>query len=139
MLLIMDKKQAKLEYKASRQPMGVFAIRNLVDEKVFVGSSMNLAAIFNRIRFQLFAGAHPLKSLESDWKLLGSGKFEFEVLEELVPRDDPNYNYAADLETLEDLWLEKLEPYDDKGYNERKKTREERLRMIASNRSVPPA
>jgi hypothetical protein len=38
------------------------------------------------------------------------------------------------LEVLEDLWLEKLEPYGERGYNERKKTSEERLRMIAANR-----
>lgn len=130
----MDKKAAKLAYKASRRPVGVFAIRNLVNEKVFVGSSMDLTAIFNRIRFQLSAGAHPVKALEADWKVLGSSKFEFEVLEELVPRDDPGYSFTSDLEVLEDLWLEKLEPYGDKGYNEKKKTREERLRMIASNR-----
>ena len=130
----MDKKQAKLEYKASRRPMGVFLIRNVVSGKVFVGSSMNLDAMFNRIRFQLFAGAHTVKELENDWKQLGAGKFEFEVLEELPPREDVNYNYAADLETLEDLWLEKLKPYGEKGYNEPKKTREERLRIIAANR-----
>lgn len=116
--------------------MGVYLVRNLVNDKVFIGSTMNLSAAFNGIRFKLFAGAHPSKSLEADWKQYGSGKFEFEVLEEVFPRDDPGYDYAADLETLEDLWLEKLEPYDDKGYNERKKTREERLRMIAANRKV---
>ena len=112
--------------------MGVFLIRNLVNDKIFVGSTMNLDAMFNRIRFQLYAGAHPTKSLEADWKQLGAGKFEFEVLEEVFPREDANYDYAADLETLEDLWLEKLEPYGEKGYNEKKKTREERLRMIAA-------
>ena len=129
-----DMKAAKLAYRASRRPMGVFAIRNLVNDKVFVGSSVDLSAIFNRIRFQLFAGAHPNKALESDWKLYGTGKFEFEVLEELPPQADVNYAPAADLETLEDLWLEKLQPYGDKGYNEMKISREERLRMIAANR-----
>ncbi len=132
----MDKKAEKLKYKASRQPMGVFLIRNLVNQKVFVGSSMNLDAMFNRIRFQLYGGAHPNKPLEADWKQYGTGKFEFEVLEELFHRDDPNYNYSDDLETLEDLWLEKLEPYGDKGYNEPKKSREERLRMISANRKL---
>ncbi len=132
----MDRKAAKLAYKASRRPMGVFQIRNLANEKIFVGSTMDLGAMFNRIRFQLYAGSHPNKPLEADWKRYGTGKFEFEVLEELFPREDQNYNYAADLETLEDLWLEKLEPYDDKGYNERKKTREERLRMIAANKKI---
>jgi len=112
--------------------MGIYLIRNLVNGKVFVGSSVDLPAMFNRLRFQLAAGAHPNKPLEADWKLFGGPKFEFEVLEELVHRDDPNYDYKADLEALEDLWLEKLEPYGEKGYNEKKKTREERLRMIAS-------
>jgi hypothetical protein len=135
----MDKKQAKLAYKASRRPMGIFVIRNLVNDKVFVGSSADLGAMFNRIRFQLAAGSHPNKALEADWKRYGGDRFTFEVLEEVVPREDPNYDYAADIEILEDLWLEKLEPFGDKGYNEPKKTREERLRMIAANRSEPPA
>jgi hypothetical protein len=114
--------------------MGIFQIRNEASGKIFVGSSMDLTAMFNRVRFQLFAGAHPNKELESDWRQLGADKFAFEVLEEIVPQDDPNYDYKADLETMEDLWLEKLEPYGEKGYNERKKTREERLQMIAANR-----
>ena len=97
---------------------------------------MDLTAIFNRMRFQLAAGAHPNKELESDWKHLGSAKFDFEIAEELVPRDDPNFDYKSELELLEDLWLEKLQPYGDRGYNEPKKTREERLRMIAANRST---
>ena len=115
--------------------MGVFQVRNLMSGKVFVGSSMNLDAIFNRIRFQLYAGAHPNKGLEADWKQYGTGKFVFEVLEQIVLRDDPNYNYAADLEFLEGIWIEKLQPFGDKGYNERKRSREERLRMIAANRN----
>ena len=130
----MDKKAAKLAYKASRRPMGIFQVRNVVSGKRFVGSSVDLSAIFNRIRFQLFAGAHPNKDLEADWKRLGADKFTFDVLEEIVLREDPNYDYNADLETLEDLWLEKLQPYDEKGYNEKKKSRDERLRMIAANR-----
>ena len=97
---------------------------------------MNLDAMFNRIRFQLYAGSHPNKELEADWKRYGTGKFAFEVLEEIFPRDDANYNYEADIETLEDLWLEKLQPYGEKGYNTKKKTREERLRMIAAKNNI---
>lgn len=132
----MDKKAAKIAYKLSWRPMGVFQIRNTVNDKIFVGASTDLNAIFNRIRFQLFAGAHPNKELEADWKHYGTGNFEFEILEEIFPREDANYDYAADLETLEDLWLEKLQPYDERGYNERKKTRDERLRMIAAKRNA---
>ena len=132
----MDKRAAKLEYKLSHRPMGVFQIRNRVNGKVLVDSSLNIPGKINRITFQLNAGSHPSKSLQSDWNELGKDAFEFETLEDVPPRSDGGYNYAADLETLEDLWLEKLEPYDGQGYNERKKTREERLQMIAANRKL---
>jgi len=132
----MDKAAAKLEYKLSHRPMGVFEIRNTANGKVFVDSSLNIPGKINRHKFQLNAGAHPSKELQRDWNDLGENCFEFETLEDVLPRPDSNYDYAADIETLEDLWLEKLEPYGEKGYNERKKTREERLRMIAANRKL---
>ena len=134
-----DKRQAKLDYKLSHRPMGVFQIRNTVSGKVFIDSSTNVPGKINRHRFALNAGLHAAKPLQKDWNDLGEDKFEFEVLEPVEPRDDPSYNYAADLEFLEDLWLEKLMPYDGIGYNERKKTREERIQMIAKNRAEKDA
>lgn len=130
----MNRKELKREYKQNLRPMGVFQIRNTVNEKVFIGSTLNLPGIFNRHEFQLKMGGHPNKILQADWNVFGAENFEFEILEEVFPRENPDYDYAADLEVLEDLWLEKLEPYGERGYNERKKTREERLRMIAANR-----
>jgi hypothetical protein len=132
----MDRKAAIRDYKSSHRPMGVYQIRNSVNGKVWIDSSVNVPAKFNRYRLQLDAGSHVSKDLQSDWNEFGPDAFEFELLEPLEPRSDPGYDYASDLEVLEDLWLEKLKPYDDKGYNERKKTREERLRMIAANRKL---
>lgn len=129
------KKQLKQEYSQSSRPAGVFQIRNLTNGKVFVGSSANLPGIFNRHEFQLKAGGHPNKKLQADWNEFGAENFEFEILEEIVPRETPNYDLRADLEFFEDLWLEKLAPYGECGYNEKKKTRAERLKMIAANRS----
>ena len=133
---MIDKKEAKNAYLLSHRPMGVFQIRNTANEKVFVDSSTNIPGKINRHKFSLNAGLHRSKELQRDWNKIGETAFEFETLEPAEPRDDQNYNYAADLEVLEDLWLEKLEPYGDKGYNERKMTREERLRMIAANRKL---
>ncbi len=129
-----DKKQLKREYLETPKPIGVFQIRNLSNEKIFVGSSMNLDGIFNRHRFQLNAGSHQSKDLQKDWNELGAENFAFEVLEELTPRE--NLDMPKELEFLEDLWLEQLQPFGEKGYNEPKKTREERLRMIAANRKL---
>ena len=114
--------------------MGVFQIVNTVNGKVFVDSSTNVPGKINRHKFALGLGSHMSKSLQADWNEFGGEAFEFEVLEDVTPRDDPNYDYKSDLEFLEDLWLDKLEPYGELGYNEKKKTSEERLRMIAANR-----
>lgn len=117
-----DKKQLKREYKQTARPIGVFQIRNLSNEKIFVGSSMNLDGIFNRHRFQLNAGSHQSKELQKDWNESGAENFSFEILEELTPRE--NLDLAKELEFLEDLWLAQLKPFGEKGYNEPKKTRE---------------
>lgn len=132
----MDKAAAKLNYKMSHRPMGVFQIRNTTNDRIFVDSSSNIPGKVNRHKFTLNAGLHESKTLQADWNDLGETAFEFETLEPVEPRDDQNYNYAADLETLENLWLEKLEPYGNNGYNKRKLTRDERLAMIRANRKL---
>lgn len=132
----MDKAAAKLEYKLSHRPMGVFQIRNTTNDRVFVDSSLNIPGKINRHRFQLNAGSFKSKSLQKDWNELGEASFEFETLEPVEPRSDSTYDYAADVLVLEDLWLERLEPYGDSGYNERKLTRDERLAMIRANRKL---
>ena len=114
--------------------MGVFQIRNTSNGKVFIDSSNNIPGKINRHTFALNAGLHASKTLQADWKDLGATAFVFEVLEPLEPRDDPSYDYIADLNVLQELWLEKLAPFGDAGYNDRKLTREERLSMIAANR-----
>jgi len=116
--------------------MGVFQIRNKTSDKVFIDSSIDIPGRINRHKFQLKAGLHPIKMLQADWNKQGEPFFEFETLEPVEPRSNPDYDYESDLETLEDLWLEKLEPFGDRGYNERKKTAEERLRIIRANRKL---
>ena len=71
----------------------------------------------------------------SKWREFGADKFAFEILDELTPQADPAHDYRADLAFLEELWLEQLQPYGERGYNEKKKDKEERLRMIARNRA----
>ena len=126
----MNKKQAKLDYKLSHRQMGVFQIRNLMNDKIYIASSVDVPSFINRSTFQLNAGAHPSRALQKEWKEFGEENFAFEVLEEVEAREDAGYNYRADVDFLEDLWLDKEQPYGDKGYNEKKKTTAERLRMI---------
>lgn len=131
-----DRKELVQGYKLSHRPMGVFQIRNVTNDKVFVDSSLNIPGKINRHRFTLNAGMFKSRSLQDDWNVLGEASFEFETLEPVEPRSDSNYDYAADVQVLEDLWLERLEPYGEVGYNERKLTSEERLAAIRANRKL---
>lgn len=117
----MDRKALIRQYKESRRPMGVFRVRNTADGRSLVGTSVNLPAMLNRQRAQLRLGAHPNRALQRDWNELGAEAFEFEVLDTLTPSDAPDYDPSGDLRVLEDLWLEKLSPFDDRGYNTRRK------------------
>ena len=112
-----DRKALKKEYKQARHAMGIFRIRNLFNGRSFIGSTANLPAMLNRQRAQLSMGAHANRELQKEWDELGSEAFEFDVLDELMPPDQPNYDPTADLQVLEELWLDRLSPYDERGYN----------------------
>lgn len=130
-----EQKARKKAYQQSHRPMGIWAIRNLVNDKVLIGASLNLSGMHNRNLSQLQWNGHPNKALQADWNELGSDRFSFEILDEISPRPDPAYDYRADLVLLEEMWLDNLQPYGEKGYNEPKKTREERLQMIMQKRA----
>jgi len=127
-------KQLKQEYKQAIRPMGVFQIRNLSNGKIFLVAGIDLAGALNRHRFQLVAGVHPNQQLQLDWNNQGTDGFAFEILDQMNPAEDPR-DSRKDLETLEDMWLQKLKPYDQRGYNERKLNRNELLRRMAARRA----
>ena len=120
----MDKKALKREYKETARPMGVFQIRNTVNGKVWIGTSVDLPSILNRHRAQLRAGSHRNKALQQDWNAFGMEAFALEILDTLAPSDRPAYDPARDLAALEALWLEKLSPFEERGYNVRPKAKE---------------
>ncbi len=111
------KKELKRQYLDNPPPMGVFQIRNTKNNKVFIGCSENLPGMLNRYRFQLKLGSHRNKDLQSDWNEFGQDAFVFEILDVLEPKTDPDWNSEKDLLELKELWLEKLNPYDEFGYN----------------------
>jgi hypothetical protein len=117
----MDKRMLKRKYKESEIPAGIYRVVNTQSDRSLVGSSTNLPAILNRHRADLKMGAHRNRDLQRDWDELGEGAFAFEVLDTLTPGDEPGYDVKRDLRALEDLWLERLAPYGEVGYNARPK------------------
>jgi biotin operon repressor len=118
------KKEIIKNYKETDRPtMGVYQLKNLKNGKIFVGSGKNLEAKKNLHMVALKEwGLHEIKELQEAWNELGDNGVAFEVLDKLEPKKDApaNYNYAKDIAFLEELWLEKLLPYGDRGYNKMK-------------------
>lgn len=115
------KKEIKEEYKNIKFRIGVFQIRNIVNEKIYVESSNDLLSIWNRHRFQLNFGNHQNVELQKDWKEFGEDQFKFEILSEIKQGENETSYDRKELKLLEEMFLEDLNPYEDKGYNKRKK------------------
>jgi hypothetical protein len=130
-----DKKQLKKTYQQEPRAIGILLIRNNLTDKVFLAAGQDLNGLVNRHRFQLEHGNHPNKELQADWNSLGSQNFAFEIVDELRSSSDVNFDYRSEAKALEELWLDKVKPFGERGYNEPKLSAEERLRQIRTKRS----
>jgi hypothetical protein len=99
-------KQLKEDYKQQKFKIGVFQIRNVVNEKIFVGSSINLDAIWNRIKVELKFGGHRNKPLQEDWTNFGEDQ-----------KDGDKIDYNKEVKKLEEMFIEELQPFGGKGYH----------------------
>lgn len=123
----MDKsRQAELkrEYKEAKRPAGVYQIKNEKNGKIFIGSSMNVNARINRHK-QSFAlldrvsDNFEIPDIVADVRQYGVENFTFTVLETLDGEYETDDAIKEDLKLLEQMWLEKCEPYGERGYNVR--------------------
>jgi group I intron endonuclease len=116
---VTNKSELKKNYKQTIQPMGIYQVKNLVNNKIFIGSSKNLPGRINRFKFGLKYGTESILELVEDYKKYGEENFSFEVLDELTPKDDLTYDYTEDLKVLEEMWVDKLQPFGERGYNKK--------------------
>ncbi len=111
------RRELKEEYKQMKYKIGVFKISNKINGKIFIGSSMDLVAIWHAQKLQLDCGMHQNIELQKDWKQYGAENFSYEIVEEIYPTDDPKVNYPKEIKILEEMILDDLQPYDNNGYN----------------------
>lgn len=106
----MDKnrqRELKLAYRLSRPPMGIYAIRNSANGKLYLDRSTNLTGSLNRHRLELKLGTHRNPAMMQDWRQYGEAQFAFEILEQLKDSPEPDFNYAAELDRRLAHWREK--------------------------------
>jgi hypothetical protein len=118
------KRELKRQYKERPRVAGVFQVKNTANGRVLLGSSLNLDGPLNGHRFMLTIGTHRNEALQRDWNTYGADKFVFEVLEVVKVKDDPHFDVADELTLLEEIWVEKLQPFGEHGYNEGRKIRQ---------------
>jgi hypothetical protein len=109
------RKELQEEYKQIKTYMGVTQITNIANSKIYVAAYPNLKNRWLTIKGQLEMGMHANFQLQKDWKELGSESFTYEVLEEKVA--DEVIDMRWEIKIMEKPWLEKLQPYGDRGYN----------------------
>lgn len=112
-----DRRELTRQYKETQRQMGIYRIQNTANGKVFIGAARDVPGKLNSHRFQLRMKVHRNELLQQDWEDYGPDAFVFEALDLLTPKDQPDYDPTEDLQVLEDLWLQKLQPFGDNGYN----------------------
>ena len=113
------KKELTRQYKQDMPLAGVYAIRNRLNQRVFVGASMQLEGALNRHRTELRLSTHRNTALLQDWRTFGANNFTFDVLDTLAKREDPAFDYLGELAAMLDLWSEELGCFGANGYNKR--------------------
>lgn len=121
---VKSRKELNREYAERVKPAGIFQVKNMANGKILLGSSLNLEGPLNRHRFMLKIGSHTNQTLQKDWDEFGPEKFVFEILEEVQRKDDPNFNLMDELTLLEMIWVERLQPFGERGYNVNARIRE---------------
>jgi len=84
-----DRKAAIAAYKKRKSAAGIYAIRCAVSGQAWIGQTLNLESIQNRIWFSLRAGGHSNQELQSAWAAHGAAAFAFEALERLKDEELP--------------------------------------------------
>lgn len=104
-------------YKQNSPDMGIYQIRNKANGRIYIGSSTNLEGTRNSRMFQIKMGKIVFSSeLQKDLTEFGADSFEYSVLD-VLDKPEPGDNIKRLLVALELHWLEKLQPFGERGYN----------------------
>ena len=114
----MDKQRRKElleQFKEIKTYMGVIQITNRINGKIFIAAYPNLKNRWLTIKGQLGTGMHVNSQLQKDWNQFGPEAFDYKVLEEKDTEKVVDVHW--EVKQMEKKWLEKLQPFGEKGYN----------------------
>ena len=83
--------------------VGIYCITNKVNNKVYIGESVDIAARIRQHKYDLAHNIHVNKHLQAAWNFYGEDNFNFSVVE-VLPNDCPSELRFA----KEALWIDKF-------------------------------
>ncbi|ANF95861.1 GIY-YIG nuclease family protein [Paenibacillus bovis] len=101
------RKELQEQYKEIKIEAGIYEVRNLPEQKVWVTSTPNLRTI-NGSLFSLEMGSFIHRELQADWTRLGKDQFEVNILEVLKPLENPYERIKDKLQDKEEEWIERF-------------------------------
>lgn len=104
-----SKKALKAQYKNRTMVGGVFCIRCIADDAVWLRSTTDIQGSKNRLAFSISTNLCPETCMAQAWKSHGAAAFSFEVLETLEKKEaQSDREFSEDIGVLFELWAEKL-------------------------------
>lgn len=89
---------------------GIYLIKNIQNNKVYIGSAINIPKRWTEHKRNLKKGKHHSRHLQSAWNIYGEQNFKFEILQEVS-----NFEHLL---AYEQVYLDYYKSYEDeKGYN----------------------
>lgn len=118
-----------------RMTCGIYTIRNTINGRLYIGSSVNIERRWSVHRHNLLAGTHHSRILQNSWNKHGTGAFTFNVLV-VLPR--------GSLLEYEQTLIDHLKPSMNISPTAKsplgvKRSAETRLKLSLSKRGVQPA
>ncbi|MFC3069265.1 GIY-YIG nuclease family protein [Phenylobacterium soli] len=103
-----SRREALRQYKETKRPAGIFAVRCAASGQVWVGASRNLDQQQNGLWFGLRLGTHPNKVMQAAWKAHGEAAFALERLETIDDEDLSALALSLRLKDAEQRWRDQL-------------------------------
>ncbi|MGF7143449.1 hypothetical protein HNQ56_001872 [Anaerotaenia torta] len=103
-----SKKDRKEQYKTRLVTGGVYCIECSGNGRKWIKSTQDLAGQKNKFEFFVSTNLCPEPGMNSEWKQYGANSFSFTILEEINKGEtQTDQEFAEDIHTLYDMWLEK--------------------------------
>lgn len=71
--------------KEKSKDSGIYAIKNTINNKIYIGSTTYFRLRYNKHFFELSSGKHPSKHLLSSYRKHGKNSFTFNIVEIIRP------------------------------------------------------